>query len=120
LKPENRPPEEQTIKSSTIKKVVFVPAHPGTLDEVPERVRQIATLRGLGYSYRQIAGPLNVTPQAVLLMLARRRCRCALAAAMRHCGPQSSVCGFGSADSTQRDQRAGGHKHHRAINRRAV
>jgi IS30 family transposase len=46
---------------------------PRTLDEVPERARQIAMLRGLGYSYRQIAGPLNVTPQAISLMLARHR-----------------------------------------------
>jgi predicted transcriptional regulator len=43
------------------------------LDAVPERVRQIAMLRGLGYSYRQIAGPLHVTPQAVSLMLMRHR-----------------------------------------------
>jgi len=49
------------------------PPHPRTLDEVPERVRQIAMLRGLGYSYRQIAGPLNVTPQAISLMLTRHR-----------------------------------------------
>ena len=44
-----------------------------TLDAIPERVRQIAMLRGLGYSYRQIAGPLHVTPQAVSLMLTRHR-----------------------------------------------
>jgi len=43
------------------------------LSAVPERVRQIAMLRGLGYSYRQIAGPLQVTPQAVSLMLMRHR-----------------------------------------------
>lgn len=43
------------------------------LGEVPERVRQIAMLRGLGYSYRQIAEPLGVTPQAVSLMLVRYR-----------------------------------------------
>ena len=46
---------------------------PATLGEIPERVRQIAMLRGLGYSYRQIAGPLQVTPQAVSLMLTRHR-----------------------------------------------
>ena len=46
---------------------------PQTLGEIPERVRQIAMMRGLGYSYRQIAGPLNVTPQAVSLMLMRHR-----------------------------------------------
>ena len=43
------------------------------LDEVPERVRQIAMMRGLGYSYREIAGPFSVTPQAVSLMLMRHR-----------------------------------------------
>ena len=47
--------------------------HPSTLEDIPERVRQIAMLRGLGYSYRQIAGPLQVTPQAVSLMLMRHR-----------------------------------------------
>ena len=46
---------------------------PCVLADVPERVRQIAMLRGLGYSYRQIAGPLRVTPQAIALMLARHR-----------------------------------------------
>ena len=50
-----------------------VSLRPCTLDDVPERVRQIAMLRGLGYSYRQIAGPLHVTPQAVSLMLTRHR-----------------------------------------------
>jgi predicted transcriptional regulator len=50
-----------------------VSLRPCTLDDVPERVRQIAVLRGLGYSYRQIAGPLHVTPQAVSLMLTRHR-----------------------------------------------
>jgi predicted transcriptional regulator len=48
-------------------------SHACTLDAIPERVRQIAMLRGLGYSYRQIAGPLQVTPQAVSLMLMRHR-----------------------------------------------
>jgi hypothetical protein len=43
------------------------------LDDVPLRVREIAMLRGLGYSYRQIAEPLKVTPQAVSLMLTRHR-----------------------------------------------
>lgn len=46
---------------------------PCTLEDIPERVRQIAMLRGLGYSYRQIAAPLHVTPQAVSLMLMRHR-----------------------------------------------
>ena len=58
---------------SPVSRDAVSPPHPGTLDEVPERVRQIAMLRGLGYSYRQIAGPLHVTPQAVSLMLTRHR-----------------------------------------------
>jgi predicted transcriptional regulator len=41
--------------------------------EVPWRIREIAMLRGLGYSYREIARPLGVTPQAVALMLSRHR-----------------------------------------------
>jgi hypothetical protein len=48
-------------------------SRPRTLDEIPERVRQIAMMRGLGYSYREIAGPFSVTPQAVSLMLMRHR-----------------------------------------------
>ena len=44
-----------------------------TLDQLPRRVRDVATLRGLGYSYREIGKQLNVTPQAVSLMLARHR-----------------------------------------------
>jgi len=48
-------------------------SRPRTLDEIPERVPQIAMMRGLGYSYREIAGPFSVTPQAVSLMLARHR-----------------------------------------------
>lgn len=49
------------------------------LDAVPQRVREIAMLRGLGYSFRQIAKQFSVTPQAVSLMLSRhRRCLKAL------------------------------------------
>lgn len=46
-----------------------------TLSELPTRIRDIAALRGLGYSFREIAAPLNITPQAVSLMLSRHR-RC--------------------------------------------
>ena len=46
---------------------------PSNLDAVPQRVREIAMLRGLGYSFRQIADQLHVTPQAVSLMLSRHR-----------------------------------------------
>ena len=42
-------------------------------DNIPHRVRDIAMLRGLGYSFREIAQQLNITPQAVSLMLARHR-----------------------------------------------
>jgi len=49
------------------------------LDAVPQRVREIAMLRGLGYSFRQIAEQFSITPQAVSLMLSRhRRCLKAL------------------------------------------
>jgi hypothetical protein len=44
-----------------------------TLADLPQRVRDIAALRGLGYSFREIAGHMEVTPQAVSLMLARHR-----------------------------------------------
>lgn len=44
-----------------------------TLIDLPTRVRDIAALRGLGYTYREIAKPLNITPQAVSLMLARHQ-----------------------------------------------
>ena len=44
-----------------------------TLDQLPRRVRDVATLRGLGYSYREIGKQLNVTSQAVSIMLARHR-----------------------------------------------
>lgn len=40
---------------------------------VPWRIREIAMLRGLGYTFREIAGPLGVSPQAVSLMLSRFR-----------------------------------------------
>jgi len=42
-------------------------------EDVPHRVRDIAMMRGLGYSFREIAQQLNVTPQAVSLMLSRHR-----------------------------------------------
>ena len=44
-----------------------------TVDDLPHRIRDIATLRGLGYSFREIGRELKVTPQAVSLMLARHR-----------------------------------------------
>ena len=51
---------------------------PGTmsaaaLEGLPQRVRDIATLRGFGYSFRQISEQFGITPQAVSLMLSRHR-----------------------------------------------
>lgn len=44
-----------------------------SIDALPVRIRNIATLRGLGYSFREIGRQLGVTPQAVSLMLSRHR-----------------------------------------------
>jgi len=41
------------------------------LNSAPGRVRDIAALRGLGYTYREIAQHYGVTPQAVSLLLSR-------------------------------------------------
>jgi predicted DNA-binding protein YlxM (UPF0122 family) len=46
---------------------------PSNLDAVPQRIREIAMLRGLGYSFREIANQFSITPQAVSLMLSRHR-----------------------------------------------
>lgn len=46
-----------------------------TLDNLPQRIRDIATLRGLGYTFKKIGHVFDVTPQAVSLMLSRHR-RC--------------------------------------------
>ena len=43
------------------------------LEAVPQRIREIAMLRGLGYSFREIAQQFSVTPQAISLMLSRHR-----------------------------------------------
>lgn len=37
------------------------------------RVRDVAALRGLGFSYREIAAHYGVTPQAISLLLTRNR-----------------------------------------------
>jgi len=48
---------------------------PQDLAALPERVRQIAIFRGLGYKFREIADHFGVTPQAISLMLLRyQRC----------------------------------------------
>lgn len=52
---------------------------PSNLDAMPQRVREIAMLRGLGCSFRQIAKQFSVTPHAISLALSRhRRCLKAL------------------------------------------
>ncbi len=43
------------------------------VEPVPQRVREIALLRGLGYSFREIARQYHVTPQAISLMLSRHK-----------------------------------------------
>ena len=43
------------------------------VEYVPQRVREIAMLRGLGYPFREIARHYHVTPQAISLMLSRHR-----------------------------------------------
>lgn len=44
-----------------------------TVESLPRRIRDIAILRGLGYSFREIGEKLKITPQAVSLMLTRHR-----------------------------------------------
>jgi hypothetical protein len=41
------------------------------IDAIPVRVRDIATLRGLGYSHREIGALFGIRSQAVSLMLIR-------------------------------------------------
>jgi hypothetical protein len=36
-----------------------------SLEELPQRIRDIATLRGLGYTFREISKQFEVTPQAI-------------------------------------------------------
>jgi predicted transcriptional regulator len=60
-------PSRETWTTSTSDDHHIVP------EDVPQRVKEIAMLRGLGYSFREIGEKLSVTPQAVSLMLARHR-----------------------------------------------
>lgn len=41
------------------------------IEDVPQRIREIALLRGLGFTFREIGENFGVSPQAVSLMLAR-------------------------------------------------
>jgi DNA-directed RNA polymerase alpha subunit len=49
------------------------PSSAASLEELPQRIRDIATLRGLGYTFREISKQFGVTPQAISLMLSRHR-----------------------------------------------
>ena len=49
------------------------PVASDTIESLPQRVREIAVLRGLGYSFREISRQFKVTPQAASLMLSRHR-----------------------------------------------
>lgn len=44
-----------------------------SIETIPHRVREIATLRGLGYSFREIASRTGTTPQAASVILTRYR-----------------------------------------------
>lgn len=43
------------------------------VEAVPQRIREIAMLRGLGYPFREIARQYQVSSQAISLMLARHK-----------------------------------------------
>ena len=45
------------------------------LADIPLHVRNMAALRGLGYSFRQIGEGYGVTPQAASIMLSRQKAR---------------------------------------------
>ncbi len=44
-----------------------------TVEDVPARIRNIAMLRGLGYTFREIGDEFGISPQAVSLMLSRHQ-----------------------------------------------
>lgn len=44
-----------------------------SLENVPLHVRNVAALRGLGFSFREIGKSYGVTPQAASVMLARQK-----------------------------------------------
>lgn len=46
---------------------------PGGAVDIPQRLREIAMWRGLGYSFREIGDKFGVSPQAVSLMLSRHQ-----------------------------------------------
>ena len=44
-----------------------------SLDDIPLHVRNVAALRGLGFTFRQIGRTFGVSPQAASIMLVRQR-----------------------------------------------
>lgn len=58
------------LVSSSIKQQAK-PRH--DLSDLPARVRDVAILRGFGYSYREIGQRFGMTPQAASVMLTRHR-----------------------------------------------
>lgn len=77
-----------------------------SLANVPARIRDVAALRGLGYSYREIGRPLNITGQAVSIMLGRyRRSLKSLRKSMELCNLSSrAVNALGRHGVTSREQ----------------
>lgn len=61
-----KPEETETGRSGTENA-------PPSLEHLPQRVRDVATLRGLGYTFREIGRQFEVSPQAISLMLTRHR-----------------------------------------------
>lgn len=51
----------------------FAPAVDSLVEALPARVRDLAALRGLGYSLREIGEQMGISAQAVSLMLTRYR-----------------------------------------------
>jgi len=51
-----------TLDACSVSTLTESPAA-ATLEELPQRVRDIATLRGLGYTFREISEQFGVTPQ---------------------------------------------------------
>lgn len=68
--PQTPTPTMHQQSSSIAATAIFKPRN---LEAIPQRVAEIAMLRGLGYSFREIGREFSVTPQAVSLMLSRHR-----------------------------------------------
>ena len=69
----NTAPPRPTMHQQSSPVAVSAAFQSRNLEAIPQRVGEIAMLRGLGYSYREIGRQFSVTPQAVSLMLSRHR-----------------------------------------------